>query len=181
MIYPANISAVHVGEFCSGLVKGDHPVAVCCQPLMGQLQSECFSIVEQQVLKAGGQRVLGWGIWERTGVFIEAEFHAVWRSPEGELIDIAPRLSLLETITFLPDTNRNYNGRQVDNVRKSLVKDMDVVRFLHLAKRRFEILNTGDLADQHGQITLPKKLDREYWQLMKDMARLERRMQSRYP
>lgn len=181
MINPANITAAHVNEFCESLVKGENPLNVRCQPLAGQTERECFPMVEQQVSKFGGQLLLGWAIWERAGVFIEAEFHAVWRNPEGELIDIVPRFDAFATITFLADANAKYNGRQVDNVRKPLVKDIDVVRFLFLAKRRFEILNTGDLADQHGQIALPKKLDREYWKLMKDLERLQRRLEIRYP
>ncbi|ABM37575.1 hypothetical protein [Polaromonas naphthalenivorans] len=181
MIIPANISAAHVEEFCSSLAKGEHPIDVCCQPVAGQPERECFSVVEQQVSEFGGQLVLGWAIWERTGVFIEAEFHAVWRNPDAKLIDVVPRFATFGSITFLPDANSKYNGQQVDNVRKSMVKDMDVVRFLFLAKRRFEIFNTGDLANQHGEIALPKRLYREYEKLMKEWARLERRIEARYP
>lgn len=92
---------------------------------------------------------------ERPGVFIEAEFHAVWRSESGQCLDIVPRPLPFDSITFLPDPNRNYAGLQVDNVRKPLVKDNDLVRYLFLFKRRFAIMNTGDLAGQYGEIVLP--------------------------
>ncbi len=49
-----------------------------------------------------------------------------------------------------------------------------------MAKRQFEIMNTGDLADQHGYISLPKKLEREYMEVMKELVRLEKRLSNRY-
>lgn len=177
----APINAPHVREFCFGVVAEQEPVTVACQTLPNQPENECFSILPQHVSSFGGEQVIGWAIWERPGVFIEAEFHAVWRNPGGEYIDIATRSCRLDAITFLPDPNRKYSGRQVDNLRKPLIKDRDVIRFLYLAKRRFEILNTGNLADQHGYISLPKKLEREYMEAMKELVRLEKRLATRYP
>lgn len=176
---PAN--ALHVREFCCGIVPEQVPATVVCQPPPNQPENECFSILPGHVSSFGGEQVIGWAIWERPGVFIEAEFHAVWLSPTGEYIDISSRERRFDVITFLPDPNRKYIGRQVDNLRQPLVKDHDVTRFLYLAKRRFEILNTGNLADQHGYISLPKKLEREYMKTMKELARLQNRLYSRYP
>lgn len=177
----APINAPHVKEFCLGVAAGQEPITVLCQPIPNQPENECFSVLPQHVSSFGGEQIIGWAIWERPGVFIEAEFHAVWRNPSGEYVDISSREIRFDAITFLPDPNRKYLGRQVDNVRKSLVKDHDVTRFLYLAKRRFEILNSGNLADQHGYIALPKKLEREYMETMKELARLQKRLATRYP
>lgn len=181
MIRPAILNAPHVVAFCQTVVATENPVTVTCQPLIGKPNNECFTVVPEHVARVGGEQVTGWAIWERPGVFIEAEFHAVWRKPDGALLCISPRIRNFDAITFLPDPNRRYCGRQVDNVRKALVKDIDVVRFLFLAKRRMEIMNTGDLADQHGYIALPKKLEREFLSIEKEMLRLQRRLATRYP
>lgn len=180
MLHPSVVDALHVQDFCRDVVPNEKPIAVTCQPLSNMPLNECFPILADHVDKNGGEKIIGWAIWERPGVFIEAEFHAIWRSPDGENIDIVPRLYPFEKITFLPDPKRKYTGCQIDNVRKALVKDNDVVRFLFLAKRRVEIMNTGDLAGQHGYIVLPKKLEREYNMVMKELTRLESRLSRRY-
>ncbi|WP_157650159.1 hypothetical protein [Burkholderia ubonensis] len=130
----------------------------------------------------GGEQLNGWAIWEVPGVFIEAEFHAIWRDAAGELHDLTPRPQWPgSSITFLPDPKRIYRGRQIDNIRKALVKDSDVTRFLFLNRRMFEIMNAGDLADQHGLISLPPRAAREFRQIQKEMENLWRRLSRRYP
>lgn len=181
MMQSAILDAPHTQEFCREIVSVETPITVTCRPIPNQPENECFPIVEEYVAANGGERVIGWSIWERPGVFIEAEFHAIWRSESGQCLDIVPRPLPFESITFLPDPNRNYAGLQVDNVRKPLVKDNDLVRYLFLFKRRFEIMNTGDLAGQYGEIVLPKKLSREYMKLAKEVESLERRLDKRYP
>lgn len=42
--------------------------------------------------------------------------------------------------------------------------------------RRFEILNTGALADQHGEIELPPQLRKEYDAVMRQIVPLARRL-----
>lgn len=176
----ANAGLAHVQSFCERVVSGCVPVTVDCRPIAGHSINECFPIVEQQVVAHGGQQLTGWAVWEVPGVFIEAEFHAVWRQPTGQLLCITPRISPIASILFVPDPSRTYNGRQVDNVRQTLVKDHDVSRFLYLSHRRFEILNGGDLANQHGVVALSKKASREYEQLEKDRRRLLNRLNKRY-
>lgn len=171
----------HVIDFCSQVVPGSQPVSVEHKPLPGKPQLECFSIVPEHVANNGGKQLTGWAIWETPGVFIEAEFHSVWQDKEGRVIDLTPRPYALETILFVPDASREYRGRQVDNVRKALVDDLDVVRFLHLFRKRFEIMNKGDLADQHGAIELPHKALKEYRKLDKEMLQLHLRLSRRYP
>ena len=122
----------------------------------------------------------GWALWEWPGLFIEAEFHAVWHSPDGRLVDLTPNRLIPTAIVFVPDSLRRYEGRQVDNVRKALVKDNDLTRFLFTFRRQFEILNKGDLAFQHGPISLPRGALKELQALQKEQARLERRLQNRY-
>lgn len=169
----------HVQAFCSKLATGSESRLVDCRPLPGQPFNECLSIVEQQVARHGGQQLTGWAIWEVPGLFIEAEFHAIWQQPSGQLACLTPRPQWFPRILFVPDPARKYAGRQIDNIREPLVRDRDVIRFLYLFRRRFEILNEGDLANQHGPITLGKKALREFEQLEKEMPQLYRRLSKR--
>jgi hypothetical protein len=49
----------------------------------------CLRNVEEHVARHGGRRALGWAIWENE-ICLMAEFHCVWVSPDGEVIDITP-------------------------------------------------------------------------------------------
>lgn len=135
----------------------------------------------EHVAEHGGESVVGWAIWEVPGVYIEAEFHSVWRASDGALHDLTPRPTPLDSILFLPDPSRQYRGRQVDNVRQPLVEDRDVFRYLYLGKRIFELTNAGPLADQHGEISLPPKAAKEYWKVMDEFRKLQARLDRRYP
>ncbi|WP_407208096.1 hypothetical protein [Citrobacter freundii] len=95
-------------------------------------------------------------------------------------LDITPYPYHTDNILFLPDSKRIYKGQQVDNIRQALVNDPDVIRWLYLARKRFEILNTGDLANQHGRIELPPKLAKEYIKVMDETERLDSRLKRRY-
>lgn len=171
----------HTQQFCEGVVADGGPIVVRCRPVPRRPTNECFRIVDEYVEENGGERIIGWAIWERPGIFIEAELHAVWRSADGELIDITPRIFPFDSITFLPAPSKKYAGLQVDNIRHPLIKDNDVTRYLYLFKRRFEIMNTGDLAEQYGEIALPRRLHKEYVKLIKEIEVLQNRIDKKYP
>jgi hypothetical protein len=174
------LEALHVQSFCNEVTGDARPQLVACRPRYDRPAKECFPIVKEQIATYGGSMAIGWAIWEWPGVFIEAEFHATWASPEGTLIDLNPRASFISSIVFLPDPLRRYEGKQIDNIRKPLIRDNDLIRFLFIFRRQFEIVNRGDLASQHGVISLPPKAMKEYQALQNEGARLERRLQKRY-
>jgi len=177
----ADIQAAHVIDFCKRVMPGASPVYVPHEPLTGKPLRECFPIVEAHAAEQGGERVLGWAVWEYQEVFIEAEFHAVWRDLAGELHDLTPHLLKPDRLLFIPDTFREYLGCQVDNIRQPLTDDLDVVRFLYLAKRRFEILNAGGRAFQHGEIALPPKALKAFRKVESELLNLQNRLGRRYP
>lgn len=71
----------------------------------------CHGNVVHRVREAGGERVNGWMIWDH-GVFAEAEFHAVWRNPDGVLVDITPRQHGEEFILFVEDADLKIRPRE---------------------------------------------------------------------
>ena len=77
MMQSAILDAPHTQEFCRELVSVETPITDACRPIPNQPENECFPIVEEYVAANGGERIIGWSIWERPGVFIEAELHAI--------------------------------------------------------------------------------------------------------
>jgi hypothetical protein len=64
----------------------------------------CFVGVADKIKADAGSICHGWAIWETLpGLFLTAEFHAVWVSPSGELIDITPKPQRETRVVFAPD------------------------------------------------------------------------------
>ena len=129
----------YVKSFCKNISNND-PIIVPLRPLSGKPLNDCFSIVPEHVLSHGGKQAIGWTIWEWSPIYIEAEFHVVWKSKDGALIDIAPKPedSSPDSILFLPDPKKQYRGKQIDNIRQPLVNDFLVSEFLNAAKKDLE-------------------------------------------
>lgn len=170
---PAPLNTAHVAALCNELVPGVEPFVVVSDPQHEAQANDCFALVEEFVQRNGGEQVIGWALWEMPNVLVEAEFHAVWRRPtDGVLIDLNPREFRFPHVHFLPDATRSYEGRQVDNVRQALCMDPKVKQFIHLKGRMFSLLNSGELAHQHGRIALPPRLSKEYNALVKQINAL---------
>ena len=60
--------------------------------------------------------VPGWQFYH-TPYWLEAEFHAIWKSPTGVLIDITPSEPESKQNLFVSDTNRTFDGTYRDNLR----------------------------------------------------------------
>ncbi len=122
-------------------------VYVDCYPEGGEM-SNCFPIVEKRIQKSGGSQVLGWAIW-KINVLVQAEFHAVWKTSEGDLMDISPRVGYFKRILFVPDPKAKYEGKQVDNIRINISSNEVVNDHIEVCESIFKIENKGDRAYQH--------------------------------
>jgi hypothetical protein len=80
----------------------------------------CFDNVRRLVAKLGGSIQHGWRISEQPQVYVEAAFHAVWRSSDGSLIDVTPRAGEQTRILFLPDFKKVWDGETVEPRRLML-------------------------------------------------------------
>ena len=116
------------------------------------LQAECFPNVLTKVERDGGKMVLGWQLWEWPEVLVEGEFHAVWESPEGNLVDITPKETHIEKILFLPDPEATYDGRAKDNFRMPLNDNRITLDLIKANKKYFKLLNSGALANYYGPV-----------------------------
>jgi hypothetical protein len=125
----------------------DAPVIVQMELSENYPKNECFDNVSAKVTALGGDRVAGWSIWQHD-YMLEAEYHAVWRSPEGQLMDITPKNLPFEQIIFAEDPARPYEGIQLDNIRLNTTPNQLVDDFIALAEAKFFIFSGGEKAVQ---------------------------------
>ncbi len=90
------------------------------EPIESFSPEACFKKVATAVKAQGGSIQYGWLIREQAGVFVEGEFHAVWRRPDGSLIGLVPTLNGELDVLFLPDAKRVWDGGEVEHRRMLL-------------------------------------------------------------
>jgi len=111
----------------------------------------CFINVKDKIKKDGGSMVLGWQLWKSKNI-VEAEFHAVWKSPIGKLKDITPKTENINKILFLPDSNLIYEDKQIDNIRLNITNNKLVDDFIEICKAIFSIENKGERAYKYNDL-----------------------------
>lgn len=149
-----------VRALCQELVPDEIPVVLGVDAPPWAQAIQCTDNVDRVIAEHGGQIEYGWRLWETIpDVMIEAEFHAVWLDADGRRHDVTPtHYPAIKETVFLPDTKLVYEGRQIDNVRRSLVDDTLVKQFIEAAEAWFEVTNRGELADYHGQLKLTPEM-----------------------
>lgn len=163
-------------NLCNEINPNELPVWVPIRTMKNALPSECFPNVENKIKKDGGEIQYGWAIWEWENVMIEAEFHAVWRSPEGRLICVSPH-EYDDRICFLPDNSKVFNRiDRVDNIRKSLRSEPIVDEFIKVCIALYaekERLTKGQFDVVKMQITPElRDLARQHQALLNDIQKL---------
>lgn len=119
------------------------------EPEPGPVINDCFETVRKKVDADGGEAIYGWQIW-KLPYLIQAEFHTVWKTSQGELKDITPKLFALERILFVRDSTLAYEGKQVDSVRLNITDNKLVDHFIQVSEALFRLKNKGHLASLHG-------------------------------
>lgn len=129
-------------------IKSD-PIVLDVETQADAKQNECVAIVDKMVEKFGGSRLIGWQFW-KAPYFIEAEFHAVWRTLEGQLKDVSFKQNKVTKIVFIEDPDLNYSGRQINNVRMPLYNDLVIAHFIEVCDILFKLYNKGNRANLYG-------------------------------
>lgn len=175
--YAPREKTAKVLELCNEINPGIQPVWVPVRTMRRAIPNECFENVQSKIKRDAGTIQYGWAIWEWENVLVEAEFHAVWRSPDGRLICVSPNDKNENNILFLPDDTRTFDGiNRVDNVRKSLRQEGLVDEFIRVCQERMqekERLTKG----QFGQVSMSeapelRALSLRHLQLMEEIKRL---------
>ena len=147
----------YVEKFCAE-INGNKPFYVEVKPVCNAKNDDCFLNVNNKIAEEGGCIIYGWNIWLWPTIMLEAEFHANWKSNQGEVIDITPKINKETKVLFLPDDNITFSGKQINNIRKNLRTCKMVDKFIELHNEKFAILNTGDLAGQFGEVSVDSSL-----------------------
>ncbi|MEI9950616.1 MAG: hypothetical protein WDO74_16970 [Pseudomonadota bacterium] len=148
---PETISS-EILTLCAQIVPGTLPQFLPVTPAPGAVPDNCFIEVEKQIQACGGSARHGWAIWETPFIMLEAEAHSVWVDDGGELHDITPKRLGFERVLFLPDPEMIYSDRQVRTIFHPL-SDAGAT-LVEVQNQKFEFMNRGDRADQHGEIKL---------------------------
>lgn len=138
-------------DLCGGIVAGGIPEFIAHVPAKGAVVRECFPNVMDRVAVDGGELVYGWAIWEWPGVFVEAEHHAVWRSPDG-LIDITPHEYPTKGVLFLPDPSATYDFEgftRRNNIKRATTDLPAVSEFLALSDLIFQKLEVSSVGKEY--------------------------------
>jgi len=116
-----------IEAFCRELDPAGKPMWVAVRPSPGTSPGEDFASLKSHVTSHGGRIQFGWVIWENSGWYLEAEFHAIWISPGGEPSDILPRTDGATRLLFLPDTHRAFHGESIPSRFRALSRSPDVL------------------------------------------------------
>lgn len=122
-------------ELCRRIVHGEVSQYVPVKPEEWSRPMECFQNVEQMVKRYGRQQVNGRGIWRWSNVLVTAEAHAVWKSPEGQLIDITPHDNNEDKILFLCDESMIYSREQIGYIGRALTESPLTAELIELSEK----------------------------------------------
>jgi hypothetical protein len=171
----------HAASLCAELSPSEQPFYVDVRPIIGEPVNECFHVVNRHLEKFGGLAVIGWAIWELPTVFVEAEFHAIWKSPDGVYLDVAPKSTPTQRVLFLPDYSRTYDGYPLDNIRRPISSAPEVRNFFRALGAKYELMNRGGRAREHGEVCLRGSEVLEYHRIEGAIAQFGEQVQARYP
>lgn len=134
VLVPVNATAPAILALCHQLTPNESRAPSFVPNLVSTQSSagNCFNNVAQHQANHGGSIQYGWCIWETPGILLQAEFHAVWKTPDGKLVDITPHNQNLRDghILFLVDSVRVYEGVRVNNIRIPLLDAPIVTAYL---------------------------------------------------
>lgn len=138
-----------VEKFCKTVKYGSVPKYVNVYPWKDADINECVPNVNNYIKIHGGKAIMGWAIWLHPMCLIEAEFHVIYQNSERELIDITPHKGNPDIILFLEDDNLEYNGCQINNIRKNISKSKLIDKFINNQNIAFEMVNKGKFKYNH--------------------------------
>ena len=132
------------------------PEVVLIDPSPYAEVKNCFYNVERHAAKMGGSIVYGWAIGV-SAFLVEAEKHAVWKTPTGGLLDITPRIPVMPSILFVKDDDFVYTGQYVDNVRLNVTTNPVVDDWIEICEGIEVLFSFGKRKNEH-EIGMPENV-----------------------
>lgn len=134
---PQSVTAA-INALCSELVVSPSPLYLSPHAEKYAQNGDRYGAVPEKMRRDGGTTQYGWIILQTDGLMIEAEFHAVWKSPDGNLLDITPKVDGESIVSFLPDPVRVDEGGCIDNVRRALKQNRVIEDFISACEHAYK-------------------------------------------
>lgn len=134
-------------------MRGAQPINLPVQPEADAVVDECLANVQAKIGRDGGQMRCGWQLWEWPHVLVGAEFHRVWVSAAGELVDITPKPEG-ETRIFVPEPRRRHEGLAIETVGMPSRGDLLIRHFTQMSEATMRVMSCGEWATQHKDLVL---------------------------
>jgi uncharacterized protein YchJ len=96
------------------------PEYVAVESVEGCMAGQSFQNVALVVRQQGGSVQHGWAFRVQPSAYVEGAFHAIWRRPDGSLIDVTPRRDDLTETLFMVDNRNVWQGEDVEPRRMML-------------------------------------------------------------
>jgi hypothetical protein len=175
-------SKAHVLSFIRDVLElSTPPIVLQITPESGCGPGDCFINVRRKTIACGGTMQTGWALWERPGVYIEAEHHAVYDSGSGSsLLDITPCPDGFRKRLFVadPDATFDFDGwRLRDNRRMALIDD-DLIDELFKASSRMNTFKAN--LPGRGTYTLSQSEQKELAKLQRRYIRANQDFEAKY-
>lgn len=160
----------HVRALRDRIASPFEPLFVGVKTRADARSAECFEATAKHVVEFGGSSVVGWQVWEWPGILIEGEFHAVWKNPDGVLLDVSRKDEGEQQILFIPDPRFSHTGETIDSIRIPIGKNPKIKQLISMKERFYRLFKEvhgnatgmivlkGDLAELH---TLSERLGSE--------------------
>ena len=142
-----------------GILPDARPFYVPVIPDPSSEADHCFVNVPEKIAKDGGESIVGWTIRKET-VLMLAEFHSIWKSPAGKLLDITPKGTItpsgesivipISRILFVSSPEKVYEGKRVDNIRLNFSGNPLIDDYIACSEAMFNIMNRGERAHQRA-------------------------------
>lgn len=137
---PSRVTA-DIRKLCRRIGGLEEPLFVDVTPRPDSEVDDCFQCVQRQVSEQGGWLQHGWMLWEWPGISAEGTFHAVWRRPDGSLLDVNRKQDDEPRILFAPDKQRIFEGQRVDTVRVAIGRNPKIKEWIDLNNRFDRIIS----------------------------------------
>jgi hypothetical protein len=113
---PVSLAHPRLEEFCADLrCQGDPILAPMADELLPI--ENCYWNVLYKVENQGGEIMFGWMIRQWPGLYLAAEHHAVWKRPDGSIIDVTQRRpETVEPTTFALDSVQDFDVSASPNI-----------------------------------------------------------------
>jgi hypothetical protein len=116
---------------------------------------DCFFNVFEQVALYGGKATYGWVLSTLPGVYLRADFWAVWNLG-NQIVDVTPNRRSLDRFWFVPDPHRAWVGEPVQPVIEPVLRHRIAEELCNLLREE-ALLRSGLRVNSHIKGGKPRR------------------------